>query len=131
MNLPLMSKLHQVTALDACGQADRTPWLWSLGRHEASTLPATPLSRWLHVESGCVWLTRANGTEQAQDIWLQAGDSLALAAGSAWVLEGWPQAALSLLMQAPAPAGARLATVLRPWARRDWWPAGGRRSGAA
>ena len=90
MNTSPMSNAHQTT----------TPWECRLAPRKAATLAAETKPRWLHVEAGCVWLTRANGREQAEDIWLGAGESLALPAGSEWVLEGWPQARLSLLQTA-------------------------------
>ena len=49
------------------------------------------------------------GAEQSQDIWLTAGQSGLLPAGSVWVMEGWPQARLSLLMQAPTRVPTALA----------------------
>ena len=92
MNTKLMSNPHQTGA----------PWMWQLQPQQATTLAAEAMPRWLQVESGCVWLTRANGIAQADDIWLAAGESVALPAGSEWVLEGWPQARLSLLLQPQA-----------------------------
>ena len=90
MNMPLISNTHQ------------SPWLWQLATHEVTTLTAEPQTRWLKVEEGSLWLTRReSGIDQTDDIWLGAGDSLALPAGSEWVLEAWPQARVSLLQQAP------------------------------
>ena len=102
------------------------PWAWLLAPGQATTLAAEPVARWLRVEEGCVWLTRRDGGAQADDIWLRAGQSLALPAGSAWVLEGWPQARLALLLQAPvglsrAPRGGAVAA---PWWQPAWLRAG-------
>lgn len=101
------------------------PWTWDLASHVATTLQAADGMRWLRVHSGSVWLTQADATEQmqAEDIWLSAGQSLALPAGSRWVLQAWPQARLSLLAQPPVvvrdvsgQARARAAS-----SRRAWW----------
>ena len=100
MNTKPMSDSHQTGA----------PWAWQLGPNEAATLAAEPIPRWLKVETGCVWLTRANGAAQADDIWLAAGESVALPPGSEWVLEAWPQARLTLLLKPQA--------VI---ARAAWW----------
>ena len=95
MNTSAMLNLHH----------DTTPWAWALHSHAATTLAAAPALRWLRVDAGCVWVTAreaaCNGSGAAADIWLHAGQSLALPAGSQWVLEAWPQARLSLLMAAP------------------------------
>lgn len=109
MNTQAMSQTHQTSA----------PWAWPLGAHEATTLAAAPVARWLRVEAGKVWITAAAGNEQAEDIWLEPGQSLALPAGSAWVVEAWPKASLSVLEQAPRlgrAAGWRAASWLRGWA---------------
>ena len=95
----------------------QTPWAWELLPRKASTLHAEPVARWLRVECGNVWLTRANGTEQADDIWLHEGESLALPEGSEWVVEGWPHARVSLMQPSPGTAEA----VKR--ARAPWWKA--------
>jgi Protein of unknown function (DUF2917) len=126
MNTTLMLNSHQTADTSGVGAAaaDSTPWSWDLPARQARTLPASAQPRWLQVASGCVWLTRADGSEQAQDIWLLAGQSLALPAGSAWVLEGWPQARLSLLLQAPeADATFRRGrgAAQRSSGRRSWW----------
>ena len=95
MNQTAMTQTHQAT-----------PWAWTLQARQATTLPAAAAPRWLRVEEGCVWLTAHHGDEPAQDIWLCAGQSLALPAGTAWVMEAWPQARLSLLLAAPRPSRA-------------------------
>ena len=109
MTAPLMSTLHH-----------NRPWDWTLSAHQAQTLPAAPAQRWLRVEEGCAWLTRRDSQGRREDdVWLMAGESLPLPAASEWVLEGWPQARLSLLQQAPAPAPP----VRAAWrdASRRWW----------
>ena len=47
-------------------------------------------------------LTRSQHSQQPpEDLWLGAGDRVALPAGSDWVAEGWPEARV-VVMQAPA-----------------------------
>ena len=132
MNIIAMFNLHQ----------DTPPWAWSLQGHQATTLAAEATPRWLRVEAGCLWVTAHQDTRQgheaAADIWLGAGDSLALPAGSEWVLEAWPQARLSLLMAAPrafsrGPVAAAFSRRLwaRVWAWRQWrWSSSSPRAAA-
>lgn len=114
MNPPSMSKLHH---------SSPEPWSWNLARREARTLAAAPAPRWLRVEEGCLWLTRRDSHGQREDdVWLGAGESWALPAGSEWVLEAWPQARLSLLLQAPLPARSAWRGASRHWWQRpSWW----------
>ena len=108
MTPKLMSNLHHNDA-----------WAWTLGEREAQTLGAAPAQRWLRVDEGCLWLTQRDSHGQREDdIWLVAGQSLALPPGSAWVLEAWPQARLSLLLQAPLPATRRRAGAWSAWWQR-------------
>jgi hypothetical protein len=112
MNPQAMTQTHQAT-----------PWAWTLDARQAVTLLAANGSRWVRVEEGCVWLTAHHGEQPAKDIWLCAGQSLALPAGTAWVMEAWPQARLSLLLATPPEAPSRAA----PWWRAPsrallrWW----------
>lgn len=101
----LMTDVHQ----------NATPWSWPLAARAVTTLDAASSARWLRVDEGCVWVTAQRSDAQAEDIWLSAGDSLALPAGSAWVVEAWPRARLSLL-QAPPPASRAASSR---WA--GWW----------
>lgn len=103
----------------------RTPWSWPLEARAAATIGASPAARWLRVDAGCVWVTAQRSDVQAEDIWLGAGDSLALPAGSAWVVQAWPQARLSLLQAQPAASSAASSRwgaglAWRPWQRRAW-----------
>ena len=107
MNKQLMSDTHQAA-----------PWAWSLETRQAATLLAAPAARWLRVDEGRVWITAQQGDEHGDDIWLEAGDSLALPAGSAWVVEAWPQARLSLLQAAPVAVSRG---ALWPLAWQAWW----------
>ena len=96
MATPLMKKLHQ-TGVAA-------PWQWRLEARRARRLPAAPVTRWLAVEEGRVWLTRSQqaGPWLPEDVWLRAGERLPLPAGSEWVAEGWPEARIVLMQAADA-----------------------------
>ncbi len=91
MNLQAMTEAHHAT-----------PWAWTLAPRQASTLPAAAVPRWLRVDEGCVWLTVRDGDGPADDIWLRAGESVALPAGTTWIVEAWPQARVALLQAAPS-----------------------------
>lgn len=79
-----------------------SPWLWTLDSRYARRLSAAPTRRWLAVEEGRVWLTRSQRVlEPGEDVWLSAGQGLALPAGSDWVAEGWPEAKVVVLELPP------------------------------
>jgi hypothetical protein len=103
MNSQLMTSTQQSTA--------RSMALWALGGGEALRLDVGPGARALQVTEGRLWLTR-EGTPQSppEDIWLTAGDIMALDSGSQWVLEGWGATRFQLLVppQACAAMGRRL-----------------------
>ncbi len=117
MNLELMSNKHQKTST--------TPHGLMPGR--AATIDAAARPRLLRVLGGRVWLTavRSNPDDPAQDLWLQAGQQQVLPAGVAWVVEGWPQAQLSL-QALPASGLSRASWAASPLAwlarmiRRAW-----------
>ncbi|MGM9513424.1 DUF2917 domain-containing protein [Roseateles sp. DB2] len=72
---------------------------WRLAQGEALKLPIGPGPRELKVLEGRVWLTRDGRLNRpALDIWLEAGDSLAVPSGAELVLEAWPQARFQLLV---------------------------------
>jgi hypothetical protein len=79
------------------------PWLWHLGPRAVRRVSASRRARWLAVEQGRVWITRSQGDQPAEDLWLQAGERLPLPPGSEWVAEGWPDARVALL-EAPQDA---------------------------
>ena len=107
MNQLLMSAPHQIA-----------PWDWTLDGRQAQTLNGAAAPRWLRVEDGCLWLTRRDSHGQREDdLWLAAGESVALPAGSEWVLQAWPQARLSVLLEAPLTAASRPSGG----ASRHWW----------
>lgn len=66
----------------------------TLAQGQALSLPATQHERLVLVLRGRLWLTVAG---DQTDHWLRAGDSLALRAGQAAVIEAWPQADFQLL----------------------------------
>jgi len=114
----LMTEPHQISA------GGGTPWSWPLAPRQVRTVPAATVARWLRVDEGCVWVTEQRSDAPAEDIWLQAGESLALPAGTGWIVEAWPRAQLSLLQAAP------VLSRVAPW-RQAWgwltallhWPA--------
>lgn len=110
MNALPMNNLHQTAA----------PWLWHLAESQAATLMPQTVPRWLHVEEGCVWVTAQNAGPHEPDLWLGAGDSLELPAGSTWVLQAWPQAQMSVLAP-PALKQARQASASSKPEPRAWW----------
>lgn len=72
---------------------------WRLSQGEALKLPIGPGPRELKVLEGRVWLTRDGRLNRpALDVWLEAGDSLAVPSGAELVLEAWPQARFQLLV---------------------------------
>lgn len=63
---------------------------WTIFAGEALRLDIGPGARELHVTQGRLWLTRDGRADApAEDLWLSAGDRLALPSGSEWVIEGW------------------------------------------
>lgn len=104
--------MHQLASMNVMHQP-LAAFGWTLT--QATTLAATRQPRALWVLEGSVWITRGDHGDGAvpEDIWLEAGQGLALEPGSAWVIEAWPQARLSLL-QAPPLAPETLTP--RPWA---------------
>jgi hypothetical protein len=127
MNTQPMSNLHRgpPPALPLPPPAAPKPWAWHLLPHQARSLPATACARWLLVSRGTVWITQAQqslGAAPPADIWLQAGDSLALPPGSHWVVEAGAEAELSLAEQAPSAASVKRGWRGFSWARFSSWP---------
>jgi hypothetical protein len=92
------------------------PFVWPLAPRKAVTLTADGAPRALWVHEGRVWLTRQCPTGMPDDIWLDAGQSHTLPAGTEWVVEAWPQARVSLVQAAPAVVKRRAAPFwARPW----------------
>lgn len=102
------------------------PAQWHVARRQALSLSIGPGPRELHLTHGQLWLTRA-GTAQApaEDLWLQAGDTLALASGSRWVVEGWGGEARFQLLVPPCTGTARWRGLARWLSRvRPSWGVG-------
>lgn len=92
--------------------------LWQLGPNDVRQLPALPVARWLTVRQGRLWVTPdAASTDEARDIWLEAGDELRLPPGSRWWVEAWPRAQAQLLEEPPAKPVSRpgLWTSVQAW----------------
>ncbi len=95
---------------------------WALAAGAVRSLPAVATPRLLLVLCGRVWITEciADGAGRvAVDHWLDAGQTLALPAGSHWIVESALAARLLLLLPPPVrlPAAAS-AFEWRPW--RAW-----------
>ncbi|MCR5884037.1 DUF2917 domain-containing protein [Rhizobacter sp. J219] len=105
-----------MTISQQSGSAD-----WALPEGQALRLDIGPGARELRVTRGRLWLTReGSADEPAEDLWLTAGDTLALESGSEWVVEGWGETGFQLLVPPRAcPSFARrLAAVARPSSAR-------------
>lgn len=101
-----------------------SPLAWPLAPCQAVTLAADAAPRALWVHEGRVWLTRRADGSPPEDIWLDAGQSHPLPAGSVWVAEAWPRACVSLVQGSPELPVRGAASF---WARR--WRAVARRQG--
>ncbi|MCV2369553.1 DUF2917 domain-containing protein [Roseateles oligotrophus] len=92
--------------------------LWALAQGEALSLEIGPGPRELVVTKGRVWLTQqGSASAPPEDVWLEAGQSLALASGSRVVMEAWPQADFQLLVPPAAcraRSGRQLAKPIKP-----------------
>ncbi|NML13633.1 DUF2917 domain-containing protein [Azohydromonas sp. G-1-1-14] len=88
--------------------------VWTLARRQARHLGAARQTRWLRVLEGELWLTRtATDAAASEDLWLRAGDRLALAPGAEFVAEGWRDSRFELLLAAPAARPRAAAGLLR------------------
>lgn len=93
--------------------------LWTLEQGQALRMEIGPGERVLEVSEGRVWLTKSGAAAQpATDIWLAAGESMSLPAGTEVVVEAWPQAQFQLLV--PPSACRRIQTRERGLPR--WMP---------
>jgi hypothetical protein len=92
---------------------------WTLPPGRALRLRAAAVSRVVTVASGRLWLTRDERSDAAApDVWLEAGQSAALAPHEDAVLEAWPLARFAVL-EAPAPAARRFSVArAASWARQ-------------
>lgn len=89
------------------------PGEWWLGRGAATRLDASAAPRWLVVNAGRAWITRTGAGPYGDDVWLSAGERLALPEGSEWVIEAAPHARLMLLQ--PPVAAAKRGFTLGAW----------------
>lgn len=99
------------------------PFVLPLASGQAMTLEAEARPRALWVHEGRVWLTARSAAEPTADVWLQAGQTLALPAGSEWVIEAWPAARVSLLQAAPTAlrrASSPWRAALAAWRHGSW-----------
>lgn len=87
---------------------------WILEPGEVRSLRIGPGPRLLRVAEGSVWLTATGELElPAEDVWLGAGDSVALEDHAEVVLEGWPQASFQLLV--PPCKGSDRRPLISAW----------------
>jgi hypothetical protein len=118
MNTQLMTQAQESTSASA---------LWTIDDGEAMRLTIGPGERDLQVTTGRLWLTREGTASQpAEDLWLSAGDTLSMASGTEWVVEGWGTTHFQLLVPPRACAtqhrsarsqtlrGSSLVSSLRP-----------------
>jgi Protein of unknown function (DUF2917) len=96
MSISSMSKMQQ--SLDSAH--------WTLNPGQAITLTIGSGPRWVHVTQGRAWITQCS---TGSDEWLERGDRLWVADGTALVMEAWPSAQFELLV--PPQACAVRATV--------------------
>lgn len=81
---------------------------WHLDGGRALTLAGGAEARRLAVARGRVWLTLSGTADRpAEDQWLEAGQTVALAPGQSAVLEGWPAADFELLVPPGSAATGR------------------------
>lgn len=103
---------------------------WAMPAGEALRIDIGPGARELQVTQGRLWLTREGTAEApAEDLWLSAGEALALDSGSEWVIEGWGHGGQETRFQLLVPPRAcatlakRLSACARPSRRRfSFWP---------
>jgi hypothetical protein len=111
MNHPVMNIVQQ----------KRSPGCVSLGtesRTQSITLRTGRQASVLKVERGMAWVTLPGTSSQApQDLWLQAGQTLPLAAKQTLWVDGWPHAELSVQALERAPARQLFGLVVRLVAR--------------
>lgn len=94
----------------------QSPFVWPLVPQQAVTLVAHSQARSLWVHEGRVWLTRQCASGTPRDVWLDAGQSHTLPAGTEWVVEAWPQARVSVVQAAQTVIKSRaVSSWTLPW----------------
>jgi hypothetical protein len=112
MNRPVMNIVQQAPLAEhLC--------LGNEARAQSITLRTGRHASVLKVERGMAWVTLpATASQAPQDLWLQAGQSLPLAAQQTLWVDGWPHAELSVeVVQQQAPASHLLRGLHRLTAR--------------
>lgn len=96
---------------------------WMLGSRQALRLRLEHGPRELHLLAGEAWLTRSadDGAGSSEDIWLRAGQSIALASGSELVIEAWREELRFQLLVPPMACAQRQPGLLRRWLSGWFW----------
>jgi hypothetical protein len=106
MNQPVMNIVQQTPSAGCVT-------LGTEARTQSITLRTGRQASVLKVERGMAWVTLPGTPSLApQDLWLQAGQSLPLAAKQVLWVDGWPHAELSIQVLERAPARGRLLGIL-------------------
>jgi hypothetical protein len=116
--------MSQQSMMQTQQSASGSSALWALDGGEALRLDIGPGVHELHVTEGRLWLTREGTPESpAEDIWLAAGERVALDEGSQWVLEGWGATRFQLLVPPQAcPTMQRRLSERASWRRASFSP---------
>ncbi len=93
-------------------------WALQLPPQQVRRLDAHTELRALRVLQGSVWASGGCPGQPAADEVLQAGDLLVLRPGTEWLLQGWPQASVSVLLDADAALSLRRPSLGQRW--RQW-----------
>lgn len=97
MNTATITPLHE-------SPASPTPGLVPLVRGQVTRLAGSRERRVLWVQQGRIWATQTSRKplpDQAEDRWLDSGQTLDLPPGSDWVIEPWPAARVGVMLALP------------------------------
>ena len=96
---------------------------WTLARRQALRLRLDRGPRELRLLAGEAWLTRSagDGASSSEDIWLRAGESIALASGSELVIEAWREELRFQLLVPPMACAQRQPGWLSRWLSAWFW----------
>ncbi len=92
-------------------------WALQLPRQQVRRLDASGELRALRVLQGRVWASGGCSGLPAADHVLEAGELLPLRPGTEWLLQGWPQASVSVLIDACAALAPRRPSLRQRWRR--------------